>query len=394
MTTNNPPAAPARGTRPRNRRTLILAAAADLFVRRGYDQVGVGDIAEAVAIGPSALYRHFPGKQHLLREVIAAGVAPLRELVDDLDVGDRAAALRRLAALALDERHLGVLWQREARHLPADDRAAVLAGINAVERGLAARVRDLRPELGGPAADLLARCLVAVLTSPSFHRLELPRPEHDELLAGLAAAVLDSPVPAGLPGAPPGPAPAGLVPDSRREALLMQAVRLFAAHGYAAVGNDDIGAAVGIAGPSIYNHFASKIDLLNTAFDRGAAVLFTDLSAAYRTAGSPIEALHRLVRSYLAFTHANHDLVSLLITEIGHLPGAGQHRARQTQHDYISEWVHLLRADRPGVDPTHARARVHAVLGIANDAARTPHLRRNPHATAALETICTRLLMP
>ncbi|HEY0572939.1 MAG TPA: helix-turn-helix domain-containing protein [Pseudonocardia sp.] len=64
--------APPRGTRPLNRRQLILAAAAELFYRRGYPNVSMGEIAEAVAIGPSALYRHFRGKQELLSEVVLA----------------------------------------------------------------------------------------------------------------------------------------------------------------------------------------------------------------------------------------------------------------------------------------------------------------------------------
>src|SRR5258708_34199432 len=61
---------PARGTRPANRRQLIIAAAADLFSRKGYAAVGMGDVAEAVAIGPSALYRHFRGKRDLLAAVV------------------------------------------------------------------------------------------------------------------------------------------------------------------------------------------------------------------------------------------------------------------------------------------------------------------------------------
>src|SRR5260370_10623824 len=62
-------ARPARGPRPANRRQLIIAAAADLFSRKGYAAVGMGDVAEAVAIGPSALYRHFRGKRDLLAAV-------------------------------------------------------------------------------------------------------------------------------------------------------------------------------------------------------------------------------------------------------------------------------------------------------------------------------------
>lgn len=383
---------PERGTRPRNRRALILAAAADLMAGHGYDQVSVGHIAGAAGIGPSALYRHFTGKQQLLREVITTGIIPVRELLDDLDLTDRTRALGRLGAVALDARHLGVLWQREARHLAPGDRASVRRDVRAILQRLARRVHIARPDLNDHAVELITPCLASVLTSPSFHHLDLPRPDYDRLLGELAGAVLDAPVDSDLPAPPAAEPPADLVPSSRREALLTQAVRMFAAHGYSGVGNEDIAAAVGIAGPSIYNHFGSKLDILVTAVQRGTAVLFTDLSTVYRTATSAVDALQRLIQFYLTFTRDNHDLVGLLITEAGHLPEEERTNARRAQHDYIGEWVHLLRAIHTDLDPVTARIRIHAVLSIANDAARTAHIRRNPSTLAALSMICAQLL--
>ncbi|MCW3840929.1 TetR/AcrR family transcriptional regulator [Micromonospora yasonensis] len=386
------PARPPRGTRPRNRRELILAAAADLFHRRGYGQLTMGDLAEAVGVGPSALYRHVAGKQHLLSEVLTGGLTPVRELLTDLDLTDRAAALNRLGALALDHRQLGLLWQREARHLTPADRGVFRAELHGIGALLARQVRVVRPDLDPAAAELLAWAMISALTSVSFHRLDLPRPEYDELLAELCGAVLDTVLPEPAPVPAPRPDPARLVPAARREALLIQAVRMFAAHGYTEVGIEDIAAAVGIAGPSVYHHFPSKLDLLVTALRRGAAVLLTDVATAYRTAGDATDGLRTLVRGYVGFTQAHHDLVDLLITEVEHLPEAERRESRQTQHDYIGEWVHLLRATRPGLDPTAARVRVQAVLTVANDAARTPRVRAYPALPATLEAIAAHLL--
>jgi len=386
------PAAPARGTRPRNRRALILAAATDLFYRRGYDQLGMGDIAESVAIGPSALYRHFAGKQDLLREVITAGLAPVHDLLDHLDFTDRATATSQVARIALDHRQLGVLWQREARYLRPQDLRDLRVELRDIGRQLASRVQDAHPHRSRSATDLLAWSMVATVMSTSFHRLDLPRPEYDELLTELVGSVLDTELPDDFPPPPETTRRRALVPQSRREALLAEAVGMFAREGYTGVGIEDIGAAVGIAGPSVYNHFPSKRDLLTTALGRGTAVLFMDLAASCGTASDATDGLRRLVRSYVRFTLEHHDLVGLLITELEHLPEDRRHAARQTQHDYVSEWVHLLRTVHPRLDPTAARIRVHAALTIANDAARTSHLRRNPAVPAALETICTRIL--
>jgi AcrR family transcriptional regulator len=164
-----------RGTRPRNRRELILAAAADLFARHGYAKVGMSDLADAVGIGPSALYRHFSGKQDVLATVLAGGLDSARELVASLDLTDHAAAADELAARALDQRHLGLMWQREARDLsPAAYRPLREMAVD-IGRGLAGYVQSVRPGTPDATADLLAWAVVAVLTSPSFHHLDIPR---------------------------------------------------------------------------------------------------------------------------------------------------------------------------------------------------------------------------
>ncbi|MFE4369701.1 TetR/AcrR family transcriptional regulator [Streptomyces sp. NPDC056835] len=381
-----------RTTRPRNRRALIVSAGTELFFDRGYDKVGVSDIAEAVGIGPSALYRHFAGKQALLREVLTSALVPFRATIETLDLTDRTTGLPQLAVLALEHRRLGVLWQREARHVAPSDFTDLRVELSGIGQLLASRLRHARPDLSPAAADLLAWSILGVLMSTSFHRLDLPMPEYTALLTDLIGTVVDTPLPRLPDPGPPAPGPPGLVPHSRREAMLTQAVRMFARDGYTGVGIEDIGAAVGIAGASLYNHFDTKAELLVTALRRGTAVLSMELTTIYGTATDPAAALTRLVASYVGFSRRHHDLIDLMITELGHLPDNERHDARQAQHDYVSEWAHLLRAARPELGPTAARIRVHAALAVANDTARTPHLRHNPATEPAARTLCLRLL--
>jgi AcrR family transcriptional regulator len=385
-----------RGTRPRNRRELILAAAADLFAEHGYAKVGMSDLADAVGIGPSALYRHFAGKQEVLATVLAGGLSSARELVWSLDLTDRSAAAAGLAGYALDQRHLGLTWQREARELSPAAYQQLRDVTADIGRGLAGYVKSVRPGTPGAAADLLAWAVLAVLTSPSFHHLDLPRPAYQDLLADLIRTVLDTGLPAAAParvtGPDPGTRPPALVPASRREELLTQAVRMFAAHGYTQVSIEDIGKAVGISGPSVYNHWPNKLDLLVTTLRRGAAALAMDVSTAYRLAADAAGALRMLIGFYVALSHTHHETIGLLITDIDHLPDGERDAIRRAQRDFVSEWVHLLRLDQPQLDPTAARIRVHAALSVANDIARTPHLHRDPAIPAAVETICASLL--
>jgi AcrR family transcriptional regulator len=388
-----PPPARRGTTRPRNRRELILGAAADLFTKHGYAKVGMSDLADAVGVAPSALYRHFAGKQDLLANVLAAGSAPVHDLVLGLDLASPAAAAAGLASCALDHRRMGLMWRREARDLTIDAYQSLRDVIQEIIQGLTAYVRSVRADVPDLAADLLAWSILAVLTSPSFHHLDLPRPVYEELLAELIAAVLDTDLPDVAATTPSTPrAGATLRPASRREELLTQAMRMFAAHGYTQVSIEDIGNAVGVTGPSIYSHWPTKLDLLMTALRRGAATLAMDVATAYRQATSAADALRRLLRSYVALSHTYPEMFGLLITDIEHLPDDERHEIRRAQHEHISEWAHLLLLAQPHLDPVAARIRVHAVLSITHDTARTTHLHRNPGVPAAVVTIGTRLL--
>jgi AcrR family transcriptional regulator len=387
MTTD---ARPARGTRPANRRELIVEAATELFRSRGYEHVAMGDIADAVAVGSSALYRHFPGKLQLLVEVVRAGIEPMGQMVDELDLTDPVTALPALARISLDHRDVGVLFQREVRHLAGPERKALTAEVSAVGRRLAERVAAVRPELTVPDCDLLAWSMLAVVLSPSYHQLELPRAEYEQLLARLAGSVLDARLTSPLvPGAEPR---AGLLPRSRREVVLAEAVRLFAERRYASVSLEDVAAAVGIAGPSIYNHVPSKIDLLLTPFQRGTTYLMVQLTEVLADSADPATALRGLVGAYVHFAFHHHDLVELLISEVRNLPADEQRPALAVQREYIDEWVHLVTQVHPELDATAARIQVQAALSLVNDAARTRHIRTAVGATDAVAELCEQLL--
>lgn len=385
-------ARPQRGTRPANRREMIVAAATELFCTRGYEHVAMGDIAEAVAVGPSALYRHFAAKQELLQEVVFEGFEAVTTVVDALDPRDVEQALLQLAELTVANRHIGILLEREARHLADDAREQLRTGTQDVAAQIARLVGATRPDVSADSSDLAAWTILGVVVSPSFHQSDLPAREQARVLAELTSRILTAPAPADFvignrPARPP-----GLLPHSRREALLQQAIRLFAERRYASVGIEDVAASLGMAGPSVYNHFANKIELLATALTRGAAYLHMQVSDTLAVSTSAAEALTGLVTHYVEFAVAHPALVDLLMTEVRNLPDPHREAALAAQREYVDEWVHLLTQARPELAASAARLQVQAVLTAVNYVARIRHLQSATDVTVAVGEICRHML--
>jgi len=383
---------PARGTRPVNRRQLIIGAATDLFSRKGYASVGMGDVAEAVAIGPSALYRHFRGKQELLATVVAEAVETLDNAIATVEDEHPPDVVNALATVVLQHRGVGVLWQREARQLSPADRAHIQTAVNQIGRRFAAYIHARRPELSAAQAHLLAWSGLAVATSVSFHSLALPEPAFTALLGELISTAIDAPVPPLASASNPKAEPALLRAQSRREKILTEATKLFAANGFSGVSTEDIGASVGITGPSVYNHFPAKSDILVAAMLRGDEWLRMDMNRAFAAATDPRDGLNRLLAGYCAFVLDNPHLIGVLVSEAGHLPDGERHRTRAAQHAYIAEWVTLLREVHPQWDAVTARIRVQAAQTVINDIALIPSLRDSTDIESALVTIGAELL--
>ncbi len=366
--------APEVRRRPRDRKQQILAAAAERFWSLGYHQVSMADIAADVGIGASALYRHFRGKQELLLAVLDQHLAALEAVA----AGPERDLLDAFAAYMLDHRDFGVLWERESGHVPEDTRRALRHRM----RGLAVRTRAVVED---EHADARAWAALSVLDSPSHRRVRLDPERFRTLLTDAARAVAAAPLPQAVGTTlPSGP---GIAPASRREMLLGVAVTLFAERGYAAVGLDDIGAAAGIAGPSVYNHFDSKLDVLSAALTRGNEALWLGLHRALSAAGDPADGLARLVADYSAFAAADPELVSILISEIIHLGREQRAPFVRAQRAYVTEWASLLARVRPDRDADEVGVLVRAALTLVNSLSRIHHLRAEPghtERTAAL----------
>jgi len=90
------------GRRSRRRRELhqsILATAAELFARDGYDATTVERIAGAADIAPATFFNHFRSKEDVLREVGQDVFSRFRRLIDE-QLERRVTSVERLHGFA------------------------------------------------------------------------------------------------------------------------------------------------------------------------------------------------------------------------------------------------------------------------------------------------------
>jgi AcrR family transcriptional regulator len=159
---------------------------------------------------------------------------------------------------------------------------------------------------------------------------------------------------------------------SRRDEILRAAAQLFAERGSRAVGVDDIGAAVGVTGPAIYRHFASKDAMLAEMLLRISERLLDGGSERVAAVGDdePTAQLRALIAFHVEFALDNPALITVQDRDLGSLADADAAQVRRLQRRYVEEWVTVLARLRPGADAPTCRARAHAVFGLINS---TPH---------------------
>ena len=158
---------------------------------------------------------------------------------------------------------------------------------------------------------------------------------------------------------------------SRREQILQAAARLFAERGSRAVGVDDVGAAVGVTGPAIYRHFASKDAMLAEMLLRISERLLEGGTARVAAAGDDAMAqLRTLIAFQVDFALDNPALITVHDRDLGSLADEDAAQVRRLQRRYVEVWVDVLGRLHTDSDTATNRARAHAVFGLVNS---TPH---------------------
>lgn len=379
-------------TRPRNRREQLTEAAAELFRRHGYHGVSVNDIAAAAGVTGPAVYRHFRSKQDVLAHVLLSGLDVFGLVTEEALAQEQplTALVSAMSALAVERREVTALWRWQGRYLDKAERAKIRrAGAELMNHWVSALL-DVRP-MPHEDAELLCWAALSVFGSVADHHVSVPKRRFEQLLGRLADAVLHGPL-AESERSEPRAWQRPTVPPSRREELLSAATRLFRERGYRDVSMEEIGAAAGIAGPSVYRHFAGKAELLAAAGYRMADRLSMAARRAIEDAATPAEALAGLVRSYVDIVVRSEDLLSVFASETVELPDRDRKEMVRVQRAYVAEWVTLLRTVAPALPEPEARIAVHAALTIVNDLTRTPRIIARPGLVSELTGLALAVL--
>ncbi len=157
---------------------------------------------------------------------------------------------------------------------------------------------------------------------------------------------------------------------TRREEILDEAARLFAARGFHGVSIAELGAACGISGPALYKHFAGKEAILAEMLVQISEDLVAEGRRRVRRASGVDDSLNALVDWHVSFALAHRELIVVQDRDWSALPANAQEQVRELQRRYVELWVRVLRGARKDLRAPEARAMVHATFGLLNS---TPH---------------------
>ncbi|MFD9504302.1 TetR/AcrR family transcriptional regulator [Streptomyces sp. NPDC060035] len=181
---------------PRTRRAEILAAAVPLFARDGFASVTNGQIAEAVGLAPSALYRHYPGKVDILVAACLQAAGLLAQGVDRSlhEVAGPHDAIVALAATyvaySFEYTELNSVAEAELVGVPADLRRPLVLAQREHIAVWEQQLRLARPELDPRQARVLVHAGFGVAVEAGRGLRWQDSHDHRDAVAALVVGAL------------------------------------------------------------------------------------------------------------------------------------------------------------------------------------------------------------
>ncbi|MGW1228252.1 TetR/AcrR family transcriptional regulator [Streptomyces sp. NPDC001478] len=181
---------------PRTRRAEILAASVPLFARDGFASVTNEQIARAVGLTPSALYRHYPGKIDILAAACLQAAGLLAQGVEQSlhEVTGPHHAVTALAgtyvAYSFEHTELNSVAEAELAGLPEGLRRPLVLAQREHIAVWEQQLRLARPELDPRQARVLVHAGFGVVVEAGRRLRWEDRPEHRRTVTALVVEAL------------------------------------------------------------------------------------------------------------------------------------------------------------------------------------------------------------
>ncbi len=335
-----------------DRKRQLVHAAADLFAHRGYAAVTVQQIAEIAGISAGAVYRHVGSKEALLDDVLVEATSTFLDAITPAEAAGARALVHRAIHTATRQPDLVGAYVRQRNRLEA-----VVPQLAADETELAGvwrrTIAALQPRLDEAALTTRGHAVVGVLTAIADSTARSSSARLAAVGDGIEA-IMRSPMPRErttiVRSAPPWSPPV-----SRRQQIVDAAIELFGERSYDRVSLADVGLRAGVAAPTMYEYFATKVDILLAAYELGGALLTTLRLSAVHGAAGPDDALARIATGLTELCFDNQALITVNSRAWFWIPPEEQPRFATSRDELDELWSAVLRECVPALAGPDAR---------------------------------------
>lgn len=178
-----------------------------------------------------------------------------------------------------------------------------------------------------------------------------------------------------------------------RERLLENGAALFAAKGFHGVGVEELGASVGLTGPSIYRHFRTKSALLAEMLITVSESLLAGAIEVLEEDLRPERTLSALIDRHIEFAVSYPDLIRVQERDFTNLQEDDARQVRRLQRRYVELWVDQIQLARRNETPETARIMAHAIFGLLNSTPRLRSGQRRDDVAALMHDLAQRALL-
>lgn len=131
--------------------------------------------------------------------------------------------------------------------------------------------------------------------------------------------------------------------QSRKQQILHEAAKLFRNYGFKGTSLQQIAKKIGMEGPSLYNHIASKHEILSHLLMTNARTFHERITEIQSSPLSALDKLDRVISLHIELTVANPDAMALMLHEWAHLPDAEKVEYMRLRDSYEQEFLAILK---------------------------------------------------